>query len=785
MGFAVPAAIGAKVGRPDRTVWAVDGDGCFQMTAQELVTATAERIPVKIAILNNAYLGMVRQWQEMFYDERYSEVYLSPDLPDYVKWAEAMGCVGIRAESPDEVAPAIEKANGIDDRPVVIDFRTDAFEKVFPMVPAGASNDAIVVHPEPGGGDDARSERPRPRRHHILSVLVENKAGVLARVAGLFTRRGFNIYSLAVAPTDEDERFSRITIVVDVESAPLEQVVQQLDKLVNVVAISELAPADAVERELLLATVEAQPAERSQVIQLVGVFGGEVVDVGSGAITVMLAGRPEKIDDFEGLLEGYGVVELQRTGRVALPKLDRRPAGDRPAAGELRTIAGQPAETQGKSTDHGHAVLRVRRRPQPDPGAQGGRPRLRLPGPRPRPEPGRVRGRRPGGAAARLARARRRPRRPGCGSSPSPRRPSEADVIMILLPDTEQKAVYDAEIAPHLRPGDALLFAHGFNIRFGQIVPPDGVDVAMVAPKGPGHLVRRTYTEGGGVPSLIAVPQDATGKAHDLALSYAHGIGATRAGVLDTTFAEETETDLFGEQVVLCGGLTSLVTAGFETLVEAGYQPESAYFECLHELKLIVDLMYEQGIAGMRYSISDTAEYGDLTRGPRVDRRPGAGRDAPDPRRDPRRLLRRGVDRREPQRPAELRGAPGAGPGPPDREGGGRAPGHDAVHLGRPDQGPGRLGRLTAEPPTPGRGAHPSTRRTRREADRRARRLAPELVPPAPRRRRRLLTVRVRLRRHLPPGTCTLTTGAHGWPDGDVNHRRPVAAGLWSCGSVP
>jgi acetolactate synthase I/II/III large subunit len=151
MGFAVPAAIGAKVGRPDRTVWAIDGDGCFQMTAQELVTATAERIPVKIAILNNAYLGMVRQWQEMFYGERYSEVYLSPDLPDYVKWAEAMGCAGIRAETPEEVAPAIEKANGIDDRPVVVDFRTDAFEKVFPMVPAGASNDAIVVHPEQEG----------------------------------------------------------------------------------------------------------------------------------------------------------------------------------------------------------------------------------------------------------------------------------------------------------------------------------------------------------------------------------------------------------------------------------------------------------------------------------------------------------------------------------------------------------------------------------------------------------------------------------------------------------
>jgi ketol-acid reductoisomerase len=195
---------------------------------------------------------------------------------------------------------------------------------------------------------------------------------------------------------------------------------------------------------------------------------------------------------------------------------------------------------------------------------------------------------------------------------------TEADVIMILLPDTQQKAVYDAEIAPNLKEGDALFFAHGFNIRYGQIVPPAGVDVAMVAPKSPGHLVRRTYTEGGGVPSLIAVEQDASGKAHDLALSYAHALGATRAGVLDTTFKEETETDLFGEQAVLCGGVTSLVKAGFDTLVEAGYQPESAYFECLHELKLIVDLMYEQGIAGMRYSISTTAEYGDMTRGPRL-----------------------------------------------------------------------------------------------------------------------------------------------------------------------
>ena len=195
---------------------------------------------------------------------------------------------------------------------------------------------------------------------------------------------------------------------------------------------------------------------------------------------------------------------------------------------------------------------------------------------------------------------------------------AEADVIMILLPDTEQKAAYDESWPRTSTTATASCSPTGSTSASARSCRPAGVDVTMVAPKGPGHLVRRTYTEGGGVPTLIAVHQDATGKARELALSYAHAIGATRAGVLDTTFDEETETDLFGEQVVLCGGLTALVTAGFETLVGAGYQPESAYFECLHELKLIVDLMYEQGIAGMRYSISDTAEYGDLTRGPRV-----------------------------------------------------------------------------------------------------------------------------------------------------------------------
>ncbi len=193
-----------------------------------------------------------------------------------------------------------------------------------------------------------------------------------------------------------------------------------------------------------------------------------------------------------------------------------------------------------------------------------------------------------------------------------------ADVIMMLVPDQSQADVYEKHIKPSMTAGKTLMFAHGFNIRFGFIAPPEGVDVSLVAPKSPGHRVRELFTEGGGVPGLIAVHQDASGTAHDLALSYAKGIGCTRAGVYETTFKEEAETDLFGEQAVLCGGTSALVKAGFETLVEAGYAPEMAYFECLHELKLIVDLMYRGGLAYMRYSISDTAEYGDYTAGPRI-----------------------------------------------------------------------------------------------------------------------------------------------------------------------
>ena len=194
----------------------------------------------------------------------------------------------------------------------------------------------------------------------------------------------------------------------------------------------------------------------------------------------------------------------------------------------------------------------------------------------------------------------------------------ESQMVMILTPDTGQAAIYREHIAPHMEPGKTLMFAHGFNVRFGQIVAPAGIDVSMVAPKSPGHRVREVYTQGGGVPALVAVQQDASGGALQDALAYAKGIGSTRAGVLTTTFAEETETDLFGEQVVLCGGVSALVKTAFETLVEAGYQPEVAYFECMHELKLIVDLFYQGGLNYMRYSVSDTAEWGDYTAGPKI-----------------------------------------------------------------------------------------------------------------------------------------------------------------------
>ena len=279
----------------------------------------------------------------------------------------------------------------------------------------------------------------------------------------------------------------------------------------------------------------------------------------------------------------------------------------------------------------------------------------------------------------------------------------EADLIMVLTPDPSQRKLYEEAIEPNLVPGDALFFSHGFNIRYGYITPPEGVDVAMVAPKGPGHLVRREYSEGRGVPVLVAVEQDATGKAWDLALAYAKGIGGLRAGGIKTTFTEETETDLFGEQAVLCGGASELVQAGFETLTAAGYQPEIAYFECLHELKLIVDLMYEGGIAKQRWSVSDTAEYGDYVSGPRVIdahvRREHEGR----PHRHPGRHLRQALHRRPGRRRAGVQGASRGGGEAADR---GRRPRAPQPHvLGQEPRR--RLRRGFRRPLTPLHPLHP------------------------------------------------------------------------------
>ena len=467
--------------------------------------------------------------------------------------------------------------------------------------------------------------------HHILTVTVENKPGVLSRVAGLFSRRAFNIVSLAVSPTD-DERFSRMTIVVDAESAPLEQVVKQLNKLIPVIKITEVAPAEGVERELMLVIVKAAAETRSQVTELTAIFEAKIVDVGYEAMTIMVVGEPEKLDAFSDLVKPFGIVELQRTGphraAEARPGIDPAALGqDRPGLISVsvpapiddtiavpsmlrpstRRILSMPATVYydndadtGLIADKLVAILGY--------GSQGHAHALNLK------DSGIdvVVGLRAGSKSQAKAEAA------GLRVLPTADAVREADIVMVLLPDTEQKKVYEADIAPNLVDGNSLAFAHGFNIHFDQIAPPAGVDVWMIAPKGPGHLVRRTYDEGGGVPCLIAVHNDATGKSKEIGLAYAKGIGGTRAGVLDTTFQEETETDLFGEQVVLCGGLVELIRNGFDTLVEAGYQPESAYFETLHEVKLIVDLIYEGGIAAMNYSISDTAEYGEMSRGPRV-----------------------------------------------------------------------------------------------------------------------------------------------------------------------
>src|SRR6478735_9288554 len=338
---------------------------------------------------------------------------------------------------------------------------------------------------------------------HILSILVENEAGALSRISGLFSARGYNIESLTVAPT-EDPTMSRFTIVTIGSDDVIEQITKQLNKLVEVVKVVDLTDGNHIERELML------------------IKGKKVTIVGYGS---QGHAHAQNLND-----SGVKVTVGLRKGGASWDKAKK---------------AGL------KVAEVGEAV-------------------------------------------------------------------KAADVVMMLMPDEHIGAVYKSEVEPNIKKGAMLAFAHGFNVHYGQVQPRADLDVVMIAPKAPGHTVRSTYAAGGGVPMLIAVHQDASKKARDVALSYAAAIGGARAGVIETNFREETETDLFGEQAVLCGGTVELIKAGYETLVEAGYAPEMAYFECLHELKLIVDLIYEGGIANMNYSISNNAEYGEYVTGPKI-----------------------------------------------------------------------------------------------------------------------------------------------------------------------
>ncbi len=437
---------------------------------------------------------------------------------------------------------------------------------------------------------------------HTISVRLENKPGALARVSQLFSRRGYNIQSLAVGPTEQPD-ISRLTLRVDCSEHSLEQIEKQMHKLVNVLRVTELRADEAVERELALITVAASPEKRPDLLQLAQVVGATVADIGRDAITFQVVGRPDEVDAFEELVRPVrgpraGAHRPHRApppGRlfVPFPRPRRSLAKGAPVAeiiksGDVGLLSGKVAVLGFGSQGHAHALNLH------DSGVE-----VEV-------------GLRPGSSSAAAA------EEAGLAVRPVAEAVRGAQLVVFLVPDGAQPALYRDEVAPNLEDGAALVFAHGFNVHYGRIEPPAGHDVIMVAPKGPGHIVRRLYTEGYGTPAVVAVAQDASGQARELALAYGAAIGAARAGMVETTFAEETETDLFGEQSVLCGGVTQLIQMGFETLVEAGYQPEVAYYECLHELKLIVDLIWEGGIERMHYSISDTAEYGSHAVGPKV-----------------------------------------------------------------------------------------------------------------------------------------------------------------------
>ena len=446
---------------------------------------------------------------------------------------------------------------------------------------------------------------------HIIAVLLENEAGALSRVVGLFSARGYNIETLTVAPT-EDPSLSRMTIVTTGSDEVIEQITKHLNRLIEVVKVVDLTEGAYTERELMLIKVRAVGKERDEMKRMADIFRGRIIDVTEKSYTIELTGDAGKLDAFLEAIDRASSSRRCAPARAASAAASASSASERchrPAAthptkagtsmkvyydkdADLSLIKGKNVTIIGYgSQGHAHAQNLN------DSGVKV------------------TVGLRKGGASWSKVEAA------GLKVAEVADAVKAADIVMMLLPDEQIAAVYKNDVEPNIKQGASLAFAHGFNVHYGQVVPRADLDVWMVAPKAPGHTVRSTYTQGGGVPHLIAVHADKSGKARDLALSYAAANGGGKAGVIETNFREETETDLFGEQAVLCGGTVELIKAGFETLVEAGYAPEMAYFECLHELKLIVDLIYEGGIANMNYSISNNAEYGEYVSGPEDHRR--------------------------------------------------------------------------------------------------------------------------------------------------------------------
>ena len=459
-----------------------------------------------------------------------------------------------------------------------------------------------------------------------FQLIVDNTSGVLSRISGLFSRRGYNIESITAGVT-ADPRLPGLPLQQR-DDEILDQIEKQVGKLVDVRDIRELEPDSSVFRELALIKVRANAKEREGIIAVANVFRAKIVDVGAESLVIEVTGSQSKLEAFLNLLSGYEILELARTGIAGLTRgvdrvvyideedkqkslmynvTDRRmtPFRDRSRYQNMEDTKMAKIYYQ---EDCNLSLLEGKTIAVIGYGSQGHAHALNAK------ESGCdvIIGLYEGSKSWAKAEAQ------GFTVYTAAEAAKRADIIMILINDELQADMYKKDIEPNLEPGNMLMFAHGFNIHFGCIKPPKDVDVTMIAPKGPGHTVRSEYQAGKGVPCLVAVEQDATGKALDLALAYALAIGGARAGVLETTFRTETETDLFGEQAVLCGGVCALMQAGFETLVEAGYDPRNAYFECIHEMKLIVDLIYQSGFAGMRYSISNTAEYGDYYAGPRV-----------------------------------------------------------------------------------------------------------------------------------------------------------------------